>query len=48
MRRFRHAPLDAAARHERLNKKQQAALMALIDELAADEDKEPMPRGRGK
>jgi hypothetical protein len=31
-----------------LNKKQQAALLALINELAADEDKELKPRGRRK
>jgi BlaI family penicillinase repressor len=40
--------LTQLARHERLNKKQQAALMALISELAADEDKQPKPRGRRK
>ena len=40
--------LTQLARHERLNKKQQAALMALISELAADEDKELKPRGRRK
>jgi BlaI family transcriptional regulator, penicillinase repressor len=40
--------LTQLAQHERLNKKQQAALMALISELAADEDKELKPRGRRK
>jgi len=39
--------LTQLAHHERLNKKQQAALMALINELA-DEDKEHKPRGRRK
>ena len=38
--------LTQLAQHERLNKKQQAALLALINELAADEDKELKPRGR--
>jgi BlaI family transcriptional regulator, penicillinase repressor len=40
--------LTQLAQHERLNKKQQAALMTLINELAADEDKEREPRGRRK
>jgi BlaI family transcriptional regulator, penicillinase repressor len=40
--------LTQLAQHERLNKKQQAALLALINELAADEDKELKPRGRRK
>jgi BlaI family transcriptional regulator, penicillinase repressor len=40
--------LTQLAQHERLNKKQQAALLALIDELAADEDKVIKPRGRRK
>ena len=40
--------LTQLAQHERLNKKQQAALMALISELAADEDTELKPRGRRK
>lgn len=40
--------LTQLARHERLNKKQQAALMALINELAADEDKQIKSRRRGK
>ena len=40
--------LTQLARHERLSRKQQAALMALIDELAADEDKQLKPRGRRK
>ena len=40
--------LTQLAQHERLNKKQQAALMALINELAADEDRELKPRGRRK
>ena len=38
--------LTQLAQHERLNKKQQAALLALMNELAADEEKEPKPRGR--
>ena len=40
--------LTQLAQHERLNKKQQAALMALIDELDGDEDKGRKPRGRRK
>jgi BlaI family transcriptional regulator, penicillinase repressor len=40
--------LTQLAQHERLNKKQQAALTALINELAAADDKELKPRGRGK
>jgi BlaI family transcriptional regulator, penicillinase repressor len=40
--------LTQLAQHERLNKKQQAALLALIDELDANEAKEPKPRGRRK
>ncbi len=40
--------LTQLAQHERLNKKQQAALLDLINELAADEGKEPKPRGRRK
>lgn len=40
--------LTQLAQHERLNKKQQAALLALIDELAAAEEKQPKPRGRRK
>lgn len=40
--------LTQLAQHERLNKKQQAALLALIDELAADENKEIKSRGRRK
>lgn len=40
--------LTQLAQHERLSKKQQAALMALINELATGEDKEPKPRGRRK
>jgi BlaI family transcriptional regulator, penicillinase repressor len=40
--------LTQLAQHERLNKKQQAALMALISELAADEGKELKPRGGRK
>jgi predicted transcriptional regulator len=40
--------LTQLAQHERLKKKQQAALLALIDELAALEDKQHKPRGRGK
>lgn len=38
--------LTQLAQHERLTKKQQAALMALIDELAADEGKQTKPQGR--
>lgn len=38
--------LTQLAQHERLNKKQQAALMALIDELATGEAKDLKPRGR--
>ncbi len=40
--------LTQLAQHERLNKKQQAALMALINELAAGDDKELKPRGTRK
>ncbi len=40
--------LTQLARHERLSKKQQAALLALIDELAASEDKSLKPQGRRK
>lgn len=39
--------LTQLARHERLTRKQQAALMALIDELAAD-DLQIKPRGKRK
>lgn len=40
--------LTQLAQHERLSKKQQAALMALIGELAASEEQEPKPRGKRK
>jgi BlaI family penicillinase repressor len=40
--------LTQLAQHERLNKKQQGALLALINELAADDGKETKPRGRHK
>ncbi len=40
--------LTQLARHEQLSRKQQAALMALIDELAAGEDKQHKPPGRRK
>ena len=40
--------LTQLAQHERLTRKQQAALLALIDELAANEVKQPRPRGRRK
>jgi BlaI family penicillinase repressor len=40
--------LTQLAQHERLNKKQQAALLDLINELAADEQKGSKPRGRRK
>lgn len=40
--------LTQLARHERLNKKQQAALLALIDELAVSELKDPKPREKRK
>ena len=38
--------LTQLAHHERLSKKQQVALLALINELAADEDKELKPPTR--
>ena len=37
--------LTQLARHERLSKKQQEALIALIDEMAAEEGKRPQPPG---
>lgn len=40
--------LTQLARDERLSRKQQAALMALIDELAADEGQPQKSRGRRK
>lgn len=40
--------LTQLAQHERLSRKQQAALMALINELAAEDEKELKPRGRRK
>jgi len=40
--------LTQLARHERLSRKQQAALMDLIGELAADEGKQLKPRGSRK
>ena len=40
--------LTQLARHERLSKKQQEALMALIDEMAAEEGKRPKPPGGHK
>jgi BlaI family transcriptional regulator, penicillinase repressor len=40
--------LTQLAQHERLNKKQQAALLALINELADEENTETKPRGRRK
>jgi BlaI family penicillinase repressor len=40
--------LTQLAQHERLSKKQQAALMALTGELAASEEQELKPRGKRK
>jgi BlaI family transcriptional regulator, penicillinase repressor len=40
--------LTQLAHHERLNKKQQAALIALINELALEEGNQMKPRGRRK
>lgn len=40
--------LTQLARHEHLTKKQQAALLALIDELAASENDKPKSQGRRK
>ncbi|HLJ11770.1 MAG TPA: BlaI/MecI/CopY family transcriptional regulator [Planctomycetaceae bacterium] len=40
--------LTQIAHHERLSRKQQEALLALIDELAAEERKEMAPRRRRK
>ncbi|MDB5336400.1 MAG: putative transcriptional regulator [Planctomycetaceae bacterium] len=40
--------LTQLARNEQLSKKQQSALLALINELAASEDKDLKPRGRRK